>query len=448
MLVELILALIIGILAGTFTGITPGVHINLIALILVSLIPSFPNVQAIALVVFAVSMATTHTFIEFIPSIFLGAPEEDTFLSVLPGHQMLKEGKAYEAIILTLYGSASALIIILFFIPIFIYIIPAFFSAIQTVFPYILIFISVYLIFREDNFILALTIFLMSGFLGLASFNLPIEQPLFPLLTGLFGSSALIISIKQKTSIPHQEITPISEIRITKKEYFKSMLGSVISAPLCSFLPGVGSGHAAIIGSEFIEQSKKGFLVLLGAISTIVMSLSFITIFSLGKTRTGAALAVKEIIGTVSNQTLITIVITILISGIISFFLVIKISKTFSKYICKVNYQSLSIVIIIILSVMVFLFSNFLGFLTFIVATSLGIYTILSGARRINLMGVLLLPTIIFYLFKPIFPILPVSPFPSQTYFEYLSLSAQDTQPNNHLHYIFSPNLKPFANIL
>ncbi|OIO81509.1 hypothetical protein AUJ84_01035 [Candidatus Pacearchaeota archaeon CG1_02_32_132] len=398
MLLEIILALILGTIAGTFTGITPGIHINLIALILVSLIPSFPNVQAIALVIFVVSMATTHTFIDFIPSIFLGAPEEDTFLSVLPGHQMLKQGKAYEAIILTLYGSASALIIILLFIPIFIYIVPAFFSAIQTIFPYLLIFISVYLIFREDNFILALTIFLMTGFLGLASFNLPIEQPLFPLLTGLFGSSALIISIKQKTSIPYQEITPIREIKITKKEYFKSLLGSIISAPLCSFLPGVGSGHAAIIGSEFIEQSQKGFLVLLGAINTIVTGLSFITLFSLGKTRTGAALAVKEIIGTISIQNLIILTCAIIISGILSFFIAIKISKTFSKYIGKINYQYLSIAILVILSAMILLLSNFLGFLTFVVATSLGIYTILSGARRINLMGVLLIPTIISYL--------------------------------------------------
>ena len=54
-------------------------------------------------------MAITHTFIDFIPSIFLGAPDEDSVLSILPGHKLLLKGYAYTGIILTLYGSATAL---------------------------------------------------------------------------------------------------------------------------------------------------------------------------------------------------------------------------------------------------------------------------------------------------------------------------------------------------
>lgn len=402
MIMEIIIALCLGLIAGTITGLIPGIHINLIAALILSLITTLSGLPTIAIATFIASMAITHTFLDFIPSIFFGAPEEDTFLSILPGHQYLKEGKAYEAVILTLYGSLMALATIVIFAPVFIFIIPVIFSYVKLIFPFILIFLSLYLIFREKNFLLSLTIFIFSGFLGIASFNLPIQNPLLPLLSGLFGASALIITIKQKTSIPKQTIYPIKQIKTTKQEFLKAISGAIISAPICSFLPGIGAGHAAVIGSEFIQQSKRGFLILLGAINTIVMGLSFITIFSIGRTRTGAALAIKSVLETVTLQDISILIVTIVVSGIVSFLIALNISKIFSKYISKIDYSYLSISILIVLSVIILAFSNALGFLTFITASALGVFTILSGARRINLMGVLLIPTITFYLLSSI----------------------------------------------
>jgi len=344
-------------------------------------------------------MAITHTFLDFIPSIFLGAPEEDSFLSILPGHQMLKKGEAHNAIILTLYGSIIGLIIILIFTPVFIYLLPLIFETSKKIIPFVLIFVSIYLILREKKFHLALIIFLLAGFLGYLALNSPVKEPLLPLLTGLFGSSALIISLKNKIQIPKQKITKLKEIKITKKEIKNVSLGAMISAPLSSFLPGIGAGHAAVIGSEIIPQTNRGFLTMLGAINTIVMGLSFITVFSIGRTRTGAALAVKQILSEITLSNVYLILTTIIISGILSFLIAIKISKIFSKNITKISYSKLSLTIILLLTTLITIFSNPLGLLVFATATSLGIFTILSGARRINLMGALLVPTILFYLF-------------------------------------------------
>ncbi len=124
-MIYLILALILGIIAGTITGLIPGIHINLVAVLLLSFSAFFLSyVSPLVLVVFIASMAICHSFLDFIPSIFLGAPDEDTVLSILPGHEMLIKGKAYEAIILTLYGSLAAIILTLFLTPIFIYLLP------------------------------------------------------------------------------------------------------------------------------------------------------------------------------------------------------------------------------------------------------------------------------------------------------------------------------------
>ena len=57
MVIEIILALLVGIIAGTFTGLAPGIHINLIASILLSSLGYFSGVPVLALVVFIVSMS-------------------------------------------------------------------------------------------------------------------------------------------------------------------------------------------------------------------------------------------------------------------------------------------------------------------------------------------------------------------------------------------------------
>ena len=112
MLIEIILVILIGILAGIFTGLIPGIHINLIALLILSSAPALLSVTSPLMIsIFIISMSITHTFLDTIPSVFLGAPESSTALSVLPGHKLLLQGKGYEAVMLTLIGSFLALIL-------------------------------------------------------------------------------------------------------------------------------------------------------------------------------------------------------------------------------------------------------------------------------------------------------------------------------------------------
>jgi putative membrane protein len=351
-------------------------------------------------------MSITHTFVDFIPSIFLGAPDEDSFLSILPGHRLLLKGRGHYAVVFTLYGSLTALIIILLFTPIFIYILPSVYPKIQKIMPFILIAISGFLIFSEkEKKLSALLVFLISGFLGIASLNLNIKESLLPLLTGLFGASNLIISIKQKTKIPEQKISPLNKIKLSKKSFLKGSLASIISAPFTAFLPGLGSSQAAIIGRYFLNiKDQREFLFLLGAINTIVMGLSFIALYSINRARTGSAVYISQLLPDITAANLSLIIVTTIISGILSFIITIFLSKFASKNIDKIPYNTLSKIILFILAIVVFIFSDYtligkvVSFLIFLTSTSLGIFTISSNVKRIHLMGCLLVPTILFYL--------------------------------------------------
>jgi TctA family transporter len=104
---------------GTLTGLAPGVHINTVALVLVStspiLIPIMEGCSRqvgapegsgpLIMVSVIVSAAVAHSFLDVLPSIFLGATEEDTVLHILPGHRLLLEGRGIDAVACSAYGS-------------------------------------------------------------------------------------------------------------------------------------------------------------------------------------------------------------------------------------------------------------------------------------------------------------------------------------------------------
>lgn len=118
---------LIGTMVGIITGLVPGIHVNLVASISVScqsllallvlLLFGWSEPSEIEIVILMCSLVVgnlvSHTFLDFIPSIFLGAPEGDTALSVLPGHRMLLEGKGYQAILLSAYGSIFSFLLAL-----------------------------------------------------------------------------------------------------------------------------------------------------------------------------------------------------------------------------------------------------------------------------------------------------------------------------------------------
>lgn len=396
MFIEIIISILIGVLAGTFTGLIPGIHINLVGTILVGLSATvFSQINPNYLIVFIASMAIAHTFVDFIPSIFLGCPDTDTQLSVLPGHELLKEGKGYEAVMLTAKGGFIAVFILLFISFPLSFIISKIYESVHSVMFWILLATCLLLIFTERKKFTALFVFAISGLLGLCVLNLEtLKEPLLPLLTGLFGSSMLIISINNKIQLPPQEIT------YPKIKMLKPLLGSIIASPLCGFLPGLGSGQAAVLGNSISRTDKKGFLFLIGATNVLVMGLSFVSLYAISKTRTGAAAAIQQIIGILSGKILLILLISVLISGIISFFITKYLSKLLSKKIGKINYTLLSAITLIFLIIVVFKLSGFLGLLVLIASTLVGIYCNSLKIKKTQMMGCLLVPTMLFYFLK------------------------------------------------
>jgi putative membrane protein len=114
----LFLSILGGYLLGIISGLLPGIHNNNFALALVAFAPFLAEkgLAPFYIAVIILSNAISQTFHDIIPSIFLGAPDGDTALTVLPGHRLLLDGAGAEAVRLSALGSAGSVVAAMIFV--------------------------------------------------------------------------------------------------------------------------------------------------------------------------------------------------------------------------------------------------------------------------------------------------------------------------------------------
>lgn len=389
MFAEILLAILLGVTAGTFTGLIPGIHVNLIATIALTFSSKLLSIMSpFQIACFIISMSVTHSFVDSVPSTYLGAPDPSKALMALPAHKMLLKGNAYEAIRLTVIGSTGALILAIILAPIMLLILRSYDFLNQYMF-YILITTSAFIILRDKRRFKNLTFYLLSGSLGLIALNTPIiKNPLYPMLSGLFGTSILITCLADKVNIPKQ--TKNFE-KIKNKG--KALFGGFLAGAATSFMPGLGSSQGAAIAQSVLRNlSEKGFLIVIGGINTANFVLSIVTYYSITRARNGSIIAVSTLINTFSIPLVIAFISVAIISASLSILITLNVSSGFSWIIQKINYQKLVISVIIFVSLTLILMTGISEIILYITSTALGIFATKAGVAKNHLMGCILLP--------------------------------------------------------
>ncbi len=399
MFLELLIALLFGIGTGIITGLTPGLHINLVSVLVLSFSPLLLQITSpLVLGVYIIAMAITHTFLDALPSIYLGAPDEAQALNVLPGHRLLMKGEGHNAVLCTVIGAVGVIILGILLFPLFIFLMKWLSAPVTGIVGYLLMLIVIYMIWREKNKKLkALTLFLLSGALGLLVFSIPtLEQPLFPLLSGLFGFSILLISLIQKSIIPKQKLD--QPLQLSNKNLTKAVSGATGMGFIAAFLPGFGSSQAAIVATNIVgDIGDEGFLTLVGGINTANMLISIAAVYILNKSRNGAILVVNKLLEGVSFQAILIFIAVALVAAGAAALLTLKISKVFAKVIVKVKYSYIIWGIIIFITLLAAYFDGFLGIIILATATALGLISSVWGIGKNHLMGCLLVPVILYF---------------------------------------------------
>lgn len=381
MLTEALVA-IIGTLTGILAGLFPGIHTNLLAVIIASL-----QFDVWLSSVFLVSVAVSRSVIDAVPTIFLGASED--VMALLPGHRLLKKGCGIEAVKFCVLGSILGVIGGLLLVPIFVVSFPLVFSFIHPYIFWLLLLLVFILLFRGGwkSFV----VFLLAGVLGILSLD-AVREPLFPLLAGLFGASGLLLSIVNKVSVPEQVNTDILKLR--KLPLFLSVLTGVLAGSMVTLFPGLSPSQAASL-AQLKKMKSIQFLVLTGALGTVDVVISLVTLFVLGKSRNGAVVVIEQLLGAVPESALIIFLAAACASAGLSAIAALFSSKWYAVMLEKIDYSLLSASVLLFLLAMSFILSGWLGVLVFITATAIGLLAPLTNVSRSHAMGCLLLPTLI-----------------------------------------------------
>lgn len=391
-MLEIILAVLLGIGFGIAAGLLPGFHPNNTIPLVFGLSFIFdPQQMAFMLI----TCGIVNGFVAFVPAVLLGAPEDSTAMSILPGHKLLLKGRGYEAIRLCVIGGLGAIGIVVITLPVFAVIIPNVYSLFKPNMHLILGTIVCYMISTDKKPVIALSVFILSGLLGYSALALD-SNFILPLLTGLFGMSTLITSLRERNSFPDSfsfEYENLSPLFILSN----AGLGS-IAGILAGLFPGLGSAQATVIAQEFSkkDRSEKRFLISNGSIVVSDLIYSLLALWLIGNPRSGIANAVGSIV-TVDFNFVISCILLIIASAGIGAYLTLKMSRTALFWMRKINYRNLCLYVMAFLIGMVVLLTGIEGLAVLGVSTAVGLYTNLSGVRRSHAMGCLMLPTILFF---------------------------------------------------
>ena len=383
-----------GVALGTVSGLTPGLHANNFALLLAAVAPSVPGPRRY---VGAAMLAAgvVHTFLDVVPALALGVPDPAMAASALPGHRLVLRGRGREALRLSALGSALA---VAFAVPLALPVTAAMERAYPVVsdnLTLVLGSVAVLLVVTERTTWARVGAALAlggSGALGLVALDLPAEgvlpagEMLAPLFAGLFGAPVLV------EAVGGEGVPPQAEGTVTTSRRFVASVALVgtLAGAVVGYLPGISSAIAAT-GALVVLPARgpRAFLVATSGVNTANTIFALFALVALGNPRTGVLVALADAGVPVVLPLLLA---SVAIAAAAGFALVLAVGDRYLAAVGSADNTRLSVGVLGVLAVLSVAIAGALGLVVFAVSTLVGLVPGRYGAKRANLMGVLLVP--------------------------------------------------------
>jgi len=396
-MIELLLGTLIGVALGTVSGIIPGVHANTLAGVLLSLqlaLLAFLGPLALAGAMFAALI--THTFVDAIPSTFLGIPDADTSLSVLPAHALCMEGNGEEAVRIAALGSACAMVIA---VPLSIL---CFFAlpALQPYFDWwigILLVASVgYMIVTSEAPGWAFAVFLVSGLLGAFALHYAFlgwhtlaggSAILMPLLTGLFGISVLLTA--SRGTLPEQNF---QGLRVDDRAVVKCSVLGTFAGVAVGWLPGLSTASANGVLASLIgyEKDRRAYILATNAANTANAFIGLTALFALSRMRNGVMVALSEL----PLPTMSELMVVGVLAACAAYLITIGLSRSAHR-LRGIDSRLMNRGVIAFVVCLSFLLTGPFGMVILLLAIAVGLVPHLVNIPRVYCMGAIMVPVMI-----------------------------------------------------
>lgn len=360
--IDFIFICVLGVLCGTVTGLIPGIHVNTVGAFVFSgstTVLAFLSPEILG--VFLISMSISHALLEFIPSMFLGVPEEGTVLSVLPGHHLVLQGRGKEAIRLVALGGFGSILVIILLLPLFMLILPPLYGFMRPYIWILLVVVVVYMFIQSNRELSSLAwsviIFLFSGIVGWVMLNSPIASgvSLMCVFTGMFGVSTLLFSLSESSIVPPQREDHTIHV---DGNILRGIFAGGIAGSILGFLPGMGPAQGSLIAQEISGggdqgENKDGFLVAMSGVNVSDSLFSLLALYLIGNPRSGIAVYIGKLIQVFDFNHVIFYIFVSITAVSLALILCLKLGDRLSECIQQLMYSRLSWMVIIFMSFMV-----------------------------------------------------------------------------------------------
>jgi len=411
--------IVFGFALGIISGLTPGLHLNNFAAMLLAISPQLLilGLSPFQIACIILSASISQTFFDAIPAVFLGAPDSETALTVLPGQRLMLEGRGIEAVRLSALGSAgSVLFAILLIVPLS-WMVSNYYDYLTKYVGILLLAIALMMIKSERGpwiegqgswvhykfKAVATLLFLTSGLLGTFAFDheelavspLGLEpQVLLPLLSGIFGASSLLLSFSTEMKIPEQKE---SEIRLPASALARALFSGGLGGSVVAWIPGVSPSVAAITARLGAIPGPEEFLICIAGVNTANALFSLVALYVIDKPRSGAAAAIQQLMA-LDQSTLTQMIIIVVIVAAASYLACNAAARLAGRAITRLNYRLLCLAVLLFLVAMTYGFTGLFGLFIFFLSTVVGLIAPVAGIHRTHAMGVLMLPLILRYI--------------------------------------------------
>jgi len=425
----------LGVLVGILTGLAPGLHVNNVAALVVAtqgawatglsgilpVLAADPGALAGSLSAFIVAAAVSHGIFDFIPSTFLGAPSEETALSVLPGHRMLLRGEGARAVELAARGALlGVLLSVALLVPLRAVLAdPVGLADRSRAWTGVFLIALLAALLASEGFrrgrrvrriLRAAWVQTLAAALGVAvlrgASGVSEDIVLFPLFSGLFGLPGLLLAARARVGpIPSQRIE--TQGRPAPGELGASVRGSLAGAAV-SWLPGLSGGAAATLATLGSRRGSDpaSYMVVLGSVSSSTAVLSVAVLFVIGRARSGAAAAVRTLLGATPPWSELPSVPTALVlllgsavlAASVSAPIAVRLARRVASKWSAMDPRRLAVATLVGLGALLLLLAGPAGFAMAAAATAIGLVPVVAGVRRVHLMASLLVPVLLGFL--------------------------------------------------
>lgn len=397
-MIEILEGVLLGVILGTISGIIPGIHANTLAGILLGLQAVLLGILGpLALAGAMFSALITHTFVDAVPSTFLGVPDTETCLSVLPAHALCLEGKGEEAVRIAALGSAAAIILAVPLSVLCFFLLPALQSYFDWWIGVLLIAVVGYMIVTCDAPGWASGIFCTSGLLGVFALHYSFlswhtiggeSAILMPLLSGLFGISVLLTA--SRGVVPEQRF---EQITLNDRTILKSSVLGTGAGIAVGWLPGLSTASANGVLASLIgyEKDRRGYILATNAANTANAFIGLAALFALSRMRNGVMAALAEL----PPQSMSALMVVGVLAAVCAYLITISLSR-YAPLLNRIDNLQLNRGVMAFIIILCIILTGPFGLVILILATAVGLTPHLINLPAVYCMGSIMVPVILY----------------------------------------------------